>query len=141
MLGMWIRVRYVLERVVLPLLALVAHGGCSPPTGPDGEGARLLTDDELRAPAPPVDVFIPPEWVGWVQGQHVPIRSLVAAGDFSDLAPLADFVGNRRIVLLGESGHGVAEFNHLKVRLVKYLHEELGFDVVAFESSFYECWP
>jgi erythromycin esterase len=71
----------------------------------------------------------------------VPIRSLVAAGDFSDLAPLADFVGNRRIVLLGESGHGVAEFNHLKVRLVKYLHEELGFDVVAFESSFYECWP
>jgi erythromycin esterase len=26
-----------------------------------------------------------------------------------------------------------------KVRLIKYLHEELGFDVMAFESSTYEC--
>jgi erythromycin esterase len=137
---MWIRARCVLQRVALPLLALAAHGGCSPPTGPDGEGARLLTDDELRAPAPPVDVVVPHEWSEWVQAHHVPIRSLVASADFSDLAPLAGFVGNRRVVQLGESSHGVAEFNHLKVRLVKYLHEELGFDVVALESSFYECF-
>ena len=41
---------------------------------------------------------------------------------------------------LGESGHGVAEFNHAKVRLIKFLHQQMGFDVMAFESGLYECY-
>ena len=40
---------------------------------------------------------------------------------------------------LGESGHGVAEFEMAKVRLIKYMHEKLGYDVIAFESSTFEC--
>ena len=40
---------------------------------------------------------------------------------------------------LGESGHGVAEFDLAKVRVIEYLHEELGYDVIAFESSVFEC--
>lgn len=39
-------------------------------------------------------------------------------------------------MLLGEASHGVAESNWAKVRLIKFLHQQLGFDVVAFESSF-----
>lgn len=49
-------------------------------------------------------------------------------------------IGARRIVQLGESGHGVADFNHAKVRLIKYLHEAMGFDVIAFESAVFECY-
>jgi erythromycin esterase len=49
-------------------------------------------------------------------------------------------IGPRRLVQLGESGHGVAEFDSTKVRLIRFLHEEMGFDVIAFESGLYECF-
>jgi erythromycin esterase len=67
-----------------------------------------------------------------------PIRSLVSE-DFTDLQFLKPLLSGKRVVQLGESGHGVAEFNWLKVRLVKFLHQEMGFDVIAFESSLYGC--
>lgn len=80
-----------------------------------------------------------PEWTLWVQANHQPIRSLTADDDYSDLAFLEPTLRGRRIVQLGENGHGVAEFSQLKVRLIKYLHSELGYEVVAFESGLYEC--
>jgi erythromycin esterase len=52
---------------------------------------------------------------------------------------LTEAIGDRRIVLLGENGHGVAEFTVEKARLVQLLHERMGYDVVAFESPFYDC--
>lgn len=67
-----------------------------------------------------------------------PLRSLTS-DDFSDLQFLKPLLAGRRVVQLGESGHGVAEFNWLKVRLIKFLHQEMGFDVVAFESSLVGC--
>lgn len=36
--------------------------------------------------------------------------------------------------------HGVSEFDMVKVRLIKFLHQEMGFDVIAFESSLFECF-
>jgi len=42
---------------------------------------------------------------------------------------------DKRIVFLGENAHGVSEFTTMKARLIRYLHEELGFDVLAFESN------
>ncbi|MGM7680771.1 erythromycin esterase family protein [Cytobacillus sp. Hm23] len=55
--------------------------------------------------------------------------------DYNDLAFLKDILGNKRVVMLGESSHGVAEYNLIKSRLIKYLHEELNYNVVAFESG------
>lgn len=55
------------------------------------------------------------------------------------LAHLASLVKDARIVLLGENGHGVAEFTKAKVALTKWLHDENGFDLVVFESGLYEC--
>lgn len=57
----------------------------------------------------------------------------------AELEPLARAIGDRRIVLLGENGHGVGELTTAKVRLVEWLHRELGFEVVVFESGFFEC--
>lgn len=45
---------------------------------------------------------------------------------------------NKRIICLGETEHRVETFNKLKVELVKYLHENLGYDVVAFEGSMFK---
>lgn len=63
----------------------------------------------------------------------------LSSEDFSDLAFLKPLLDGKRVVALGESAHGVAQFNRLKVRLVKYLHRELGYDVIAFESNIGSC--
>lgn len=99
---------------------------------------RLLSDAELALPRDMIDVPEDSAYTAWMKANARPIRSL-GATNFADLRFFAPLLANKRIVQLGESGHGVAEFNMAKVRLVKYLHEELGYDVMAFESSTYEC--
>lgn len=81
-------------------------------------------------------------WITWARANHHPIASVQQfEGDtFSDLQFFKTVLENRRIVQLGESGHGVAEFNHAKVRLIKFLHQQMGFDVMAFESGLFECY-
>jgi len=48
-------------------------------------------------------------------------------------------VGNAQIVMLGEQSHGDATTFETKIKLIKYLHQEMGFEVLAFESDFYGC--
>jgi len=106
------------------------------PTRPQPSQA-LLTDAGLRL-APEDAPRVRDDWSHDIGGRVKPIRSLVS-DDHSDLRFLKDVLKDKRVVQLGESGHGVAEFNWIKVRLVKYLHQELGFDVIAFESSLSGC--
>jgi erythromycin esterase len=81
-------------------------------------------------------------WITWVREHHYPLRLQApgAADDFSDLQFLKPLLEGRRIVQIGESHHSVAEYGALKTRLIKFLHQEMGFDVLAFESSIYECF-
>ena len=77
----------------------------------------------------------------WLQDNHIAIRSADPSDtDFSDLQFLKQAIGNRRVVQLGESAHGTAEFSSVKARLIKFLHQEMGFEVVAFESGIYDCF-
>lgn len=48
---------------------------------------------------------------------------------------LSNSIGDKKIVCLGESLHGVKEYNASKVELIQYLHEEMGFNVLAIESD------
>jgi erythromycin esterase len=109
-----------------------------PTPRPAEDLTRLLSDAELALPRDSVEVAEDAAYAAWIRANVRPIRSLGAI-DFSDLRFFAPLLRDKRIVQLGESGHGVAEFSMAKVRLIKYLHEELGFDVMAFESSTYEC--
>ena len=59
--------------------------------------------------------------------------------DYSDLNGLKAAIGGARIVLLGEQTHGEGSTFGAKTRLIKFLHEKMGFDVLAFESGFYDC--
>lgn len=120
-----------------------------------GAGTSWYDDLELRVDSTvsvePADVpeLEPPDTtlvaadpaaVRSVRATGRPLRSLTATDDFSDLTFLDDVIGDRRVVQLGESAHGVKQFSQVKVRLIRYLHEALGFDVIALESSLFECW-
>lgn len=97
----------------------------------------LLAESDLTLPPAAVPT-VAPAWRRDVLAHRHPIRSLFS-NDFSDLAFLGPMLGDRRVIQLGESSHGVAEFSWIKVRLIKFLHEKLGFDVIAFESSMTDC--
>lgn len=76
----------------------------------------------------------------WIEKELIPVRSIDPADiDFSDLEPLKTKLKNVRIVLLGEQTHGEGSAFMAKSRIIKFLHEEMGFDVLAFESGFYDC--
>ncbi|MEO7936172.1 MAG: erythromycin esterase family protein [Dokdonella sp.] len=80
-----------------------------------------------------------PDEQTWLTHNVRPIRSIIHDGDFSDLEFLSGQLEGKRIVQLGESSHGAAEFSAIKVRIIKYLHERLGYNVIAFESSLAGC--
>ncbi|MBP1903983.1 erythromycin esterase [Paenibacillus turicensis] len=54
---------------------------------------------------------------------------------YADLMFLKTILKDKRLVSLGEATHGASEYNSVKVRLVKFLHEQLGYNVIAFESN------
>ena len=74
----------------------------------------------------------------FVEENTVSITSIdPSSGQFDDLEPLGRAIGKASVVLLGEQDHGDALTFLAKTRIIKYLHEKLGFNVLAFESDFF----
>ncbi|MEM9919398.1 MAG: erythromycin esterase family protein [Bacteroidota bacterium] len=59
--------------------------------------------------------------------------------DFQHFEGLKKTLKDVDIVMLGEQSHGEGTTYATKIKLVKYLHEEMGFDILAFESGFFDC--
>jgi erythromycin esterase len=49
-------------------------------------------------------------------------------------------IGSASIVQLGESLHLTDEFPRARLRVIQYLHEQLGFDTLALEGSLTQSW-
>jgi len=76
----------------------------------------------------------------WAKNHPVSLKSISPdETDFEDPAAFGKAVGDARIVFLGEQTHGDGATFLVKTRLIKYLHEEKGFDVLAFESGRIDC--
>lgn len=102
---------------------------------------RLAVSILLGSPVISVDAaYADDPAVQWLKEHAVPLRTIDPADeDFSDLKPLKETLAEARIVQLGEQSHGDGATFHAKTRLVKFLHREMGFDVLAFESGLYDC--
>jgi len=89
------------------------------------------------------------DWKNWLSDNAVSLNSInpeqtgsdarIAPEKFADLEALKPLLQDKRIVYLGESSHGAAQYNSAKTRLIQYLHQELGFNVIAFETNLGQC--
>lgn len=84
------------------------------------------------------------DWKTWVNDHAYSLTSIqpetasskkIPSNKFEDLAMLKPLLHDKRIVFLGESSHGVAQFSLAKTRLIQFLHQEMGYNVLAFESG------
>jgi erythromycin esterase-like protein len=67
------------------------------------------------------------------------IQSIDASNeDYADLQFLKETLKDNRIVLLGEQSHGDGATFKAKVRLVKFLHQEMNYEIISFESGLYD---
>jgi len=60
-------------------------------------------------------------------------------GRFSNLETLNKNFEGVRVVTLGEQTHFDGATFDAKIQLVKYLHEKLGYNILAFESGYFDC--
>ncbi|RPJ83556.1 MAG: hypothetical protein EHM13_07155 [Acidobacteria bacterium] len=80
--------------------------------------------------------------VAWLSHNAVAIRSIdptLANDSFADMEPLRTAIRNARVVVLGEESHGDGATFLAKGRLVKFLHERMGFDVLAWEAGLFNA--
>jgi erythromycin esterase len=118
--------RTILNFLILPIALICFCSECN-----SGKNKKYL--DDLEGPS------VKESWQKWITKNASPIISLTENNN-DDLYFLQEFIGNRTLIQLGESSHGVKEYNQIKVSIIKYLHEKMGFNVIAFESGLYECY-
>jgi erythromycin esterase len=76
----------------------------------------------------------------FLKAQAVPVRSIEPADeDFEDLMPLVALLADVRVIGLGEQTHGDGAAFHAKTRLIRFLHQVMGYDVLVWESGMYSC--
>jgi len=75
-----------------------------------------------------------------IQARLVNLHQVSNANEnFEGFEGLKKAIGDADIVTLGEQTHSDATTFETKIKLIKYLHQEMGFDIVTFESNLYEC--
>lgn len=78
------------------------------------------------------------EEINWIKSHSKEI--LLDDNDYERFEFLDSMLKNKRIVMLGENTHGSSEYPLLKNRIIQYLHEKLGYNVLTWESSFLDCY-
>ncbi|KAF7774502.1 hypothetical protein PCIT_a0960 [Pseudoalteromonas citrea] len=106
--------------------------GCGSSEGESGSVTAIQTDSDSSLGGEAT-------YQRYVIQNHVPLISLTDENTVDDLHTLAASIGERRIVQLGESTHGSRQMSQIKTRIIKYLHKNHDFNVIAFESSAFAC--
>jgi erythromycin esterase len=97
-------------------------------------------DDEPEPPPPPVDSILTTtqqQYVGELNAVIHPL-SQPPLNINDDALNALEFLGQARVVGLGEATHGSKEFFEMKHRIFRYLVERHGFKAFGFECDFAE---
>jgi erythromycin esterase len=81
------------------------------------------------------------EAVRWLRENAIVLNSAEPGEPYSDLMPLKEIVGDARIVALGEAAHGGREFFAMKHRILRFLVEEMGFNMLVIEDGWAQTLP
>lgn len=147
--------RWFLSRAINVMFVLLLLGSCAAPqrqlTSTASSSPTVIltqslpTSTFLPTPSTPgpsesalaQQVTVAPEVSSWLRENAIPFNTTDPNSDFEDLMPLKELIGDARIVALGEDTHGTHEFFQMKHRLLRFLVEEMGFNVFAIEAN----WP
>ena len=134
--------QYSFERDISPDLSAIYFG-----TFVSGTGTAWFDNIQIEIDGAPF-VPGPPPLIGeltaaqldWINSTAIKTAGADPALPLDDLAPLKDFVGNARIVGLGEQSHGTSEFFRMKHRIIEYLASQLGFTIFSIEANMPESY-
>ncbi|MQP53031.1 MULTISPECIES: erythromycin esterase family protein [unclassified Flavobacterium] len=60
--------------------------------------------------------------------------------EITDFSFLKEELKDVQVVMLGENTHFDGNVFEMKTKIVQYLHQEMGFNTIAFESGIYDVW-
>jgi len=86
-----------------------------------------------------IDIMLPynKEFKDFVIKSATPIENIDPKNpNYDGFEKIAAAIGDSKVVFLGEQDHGDAPTFLAKTKIIQYLHEKLGFDVLVFESNF-----
>ncbi|MEY9979482.1 erythromycin esterase family protein [Lysinibacillus sp. RC79] len=137
--------RKVLLSLSIALTSFVAFNGVSNASAavPAVE-ERVALDNKLEVKQARTSNETLQDWKKWTNDHAYSLTSIqpeavgqqnIPSTKFEDLEMLKPLLHDKRIVFLGESSHGAAEFSLAKTRLIQFLHQEMGYNVLAFESG------
>ncbi|MGE7997765.1 erythromycin esterase family protein [Lysinibacillus sp. NPDC093190] len=137
--------RKVLLSLSIALTNFVAFNGVSNASAavPAVE-ERVALDNKLEVKQTRTSNETLQDWKKWTNDHAYSLTSIqpeavgqqnIPSTKFEDLEMLKPLLHDKRIVFLGESSHGAAEFSLAKTRLIQFLHQEMGYNVLAFESG------
>ncbi|MDR1878537.1 MAG: erythromycin esterase family protein [Bacteroidales bacterium] len=71
----------------------------------------------------------------------IPLRTICPEDtNFDDLLFLKEVLAGKQIVVLGEPAHDDGSVFLAKSRIIRFLHERLGYNVLIWEAPMYDCW-
>ena len=110
-------------RVICALVAVslsCSRGGpATQPPQPPGDSASVAQGDRVLEP-----------------GEVIDLGAIDSTAGLSHLLPLVE---DARVVIVGEATHADGASVHAISRMVRFLHEQAGFEVFAVESGLYDC--
>jgi erythromycin esterase len=131
---------YSLPTLAIHTLLFIFVLAASQPTRLAAQNEFLKANPAIYVSSNPSQPTVNTQWAKFAKTNSIPVQSIDPLNeDYSDLNFLKQEIGNKRIVMLGESTHGADEYSKSKVRLIKFLNKEMGFEVIAFESGMEAC--
>jgi erythromycin esterase len=111
----------------------------------NGAGKAWFDDFTLYQDGVPVrDVAKPTaeptaQEITWINKNAVPLNGVAIHKNNRDLDSLSKWIGNAKVIGVGEPTHGTSEAAQFRLRLFQYLVENKGFTTLMMEDKLPEC--